>query len=57
MKPFTQVQNSENSVFGYIVQHVFNEGEGVCVRQGSLINLAIVHNEQRGAIFSSPSWA
>ena len=45
MKPFSQVHNSENFVFGLILQHVFNEGEGVCVGQGSLIKLAIVHND------------
>ena len=42
---FTQVHNDENLVFGLIFQHIFNEGEGVCVWQGSLIKLAIVHNE------------
>ena len=45
MKPFTQVHNSEKFVFGLIFQHISNEGEGVCVRQGSLITLAVVHHE------------
>ena len=45
MEPFTQVHNSENLVFGLIFQHIFNEGEGVRVGQGSLIKLAVVHNE------------
>ena len=45
MKPFTQVHNSENPVFGLIFQHAFNEGEGMCVGQGSLIKLAVVHHE------------
>ena len=45
MELFNQVHNSENLVFGLIFQHIFNEGEGVCVGQGSLIKLAIVNNE------------
>ena len=46
MEPFTQVQNSEIPVFGLNFQNIFTEGEGVCFRQGSLIKLAVVHNEE-----------
>ena len=51
MEPFTEVHNSGNRVFGLILQHIFDEGEGVHIGQGSLIKLAVVHYEARFAFF------
>ena len=54
MEPFTQVHNSGNLVFGLIFQHIFNEVEGVRSGQGSLIKLAVVHNEMPFSLLFLP---
>ena len=45
VEPLTHVHNSESLMLGWILRHILDEGEGVLVGQGGLIELTLNHNE------------